>query len=206
VLEAAAQALAGWKDENRPAVADVRYSAPPTAVPDPVTGACIGASTAVSFSFVAEAADVEVDPDTGEVRLRRVIAVQDPGRAVNPQQVRGQMEGGIIQAQGWALMENFIVDSGRVLTDQLSTYLIPTIADVPEVMDCLLFEKPDPEGPWGARGVGEIPLSGMAPAIVIGVHEATGVWFDRLPLTPEAVWLGLQGAGPEATTSRSEQG
>jgi CO/xanthine dehydrogenase Mo-binding subunit len=105
--------------------------------------------------------------------------------------VRAQMQGGVVQAQGWALMENFITDGGRVLTDRLSTYLIPTIGDVPQAVDCELIEEPDPEGPLGVRGVGELPHVALAPAIVCAVHAATGVWFDRLPLTPELVWQGI---------------
>ena len=122
-----------------------------------------------------------------------MIAVQDPGRAVNPQQVQAQIEGGVVQAQGWALMENFVTEGGRVLTDRLSTYLIPTIRDIPASVETHLLERPDPEGPLGVRGVGEAPFGPLAPAIVCAVRDATGVWFDRLPLTPEAVWQGLRG-------------
>jgi CO/xanthine dehydrogenase Mo-binding subunit len=188
VVAAADLALARWRDEDRPAVAEYRYEAPRTTAPDPETGAC---RSSVSFSYAAQAVEVEVDTETGEVRVERVIAAQDPGRAVNPQQVQAQIEGAVVQAQGWAVMENFITEGGRVLTDRLSTYLIPTVRDVPASVACHLLEKPDPEGPFGVRGVGEVPFGPLAPAIVCAVHDATGVWFDRLPLTPETVWRGL---------------
>ncbi len=188
VVSAADMALAAWRDEDRPAVAEYRYNAPQTTPFDPETGASVNS---VSFSYAAQAVEVEVDAQTGLVRLERVVAVQDPGRAVNPQQVRAQIEGAVVQAQGWAVMENFITEDGRILTDRLSTYLIPTARDIPPVLETHLLEKPDPEGPFGVRGVGEPPFGPLAPAIVCAIRDATGIWFDRLPLTPEAVWRGL---------------
>ena len=188
VVTATDMALARWREEDRPAVAEYRYEAPPTTPFDPETGASVNS---ITFSYAAQAVEVEVDTETGLVRLERVIAAQDPGRAVNPQQVRGQIEGAVVQAQGWTVMENFVTEGGRILTDRLSTYLIPTIQDIPSSVETHLIEKPDPEGPLGVRGVGEAPFGPLAPAIVCAVHDATGVWFDRLPLTPEAVWQGL---------------
>jgi CO/xanthine dehydrogenase Mo-binding subunit len=188
VVTAADLALARWREEDRPAVAEYRYEAPATTPFDPETGASMNS---ITFSYAAQAVEVEVDTETGLVRLKRVIAAQDPGRAVNPQQVQGQIEGAVVQAQGWTVMENFVTEGGRILTDRLSTYLIPTIRDIPSSVETHLIEKPDPEGPLGVRGVGEAPFGPLAPAIVCAVHDATGVWFDRLPLTPEAVWRGL---------------
>ena len=117
VVVAADRALARWRDEDRPAVAEYRYQAPPTTPFDPKTGASV---SSVTFSYAAQAVEVEVDIETGLVRLERVIAVQDPGRAVNPQQVQRQIEGAVVQAQGWTVMENFITEGGRILTDRLS--------------------------------------------------------------------------------------
>ena len=193
VIGAADRALARWGDEDRPAIAEYRYNAPTTIPFDPETGA--SAHGSVSFSYAAQAVEVEVDTATGVVRLDRVVAVQDPGRAVNPQQVQAQIEGGVVQAQGWALMENLVTERGRVLTDTLSTYLIPTTADIPASVETHLLERPDPEGPLGVRGVGEAPFGPLAPAIVCAVRDATGVWFDSIPLTPEAVWRGLRDVG-----------
>lgn len=188
VVTAADMALARWLDEDRPAVAEFHYRAPETTPFDPETGASVNS---VSFTYTAQAVEVEVDAETGAIRLERVVAVLDPGRAVNPQQVRGQIEGAVVQAQGWTVLENLVTEGGRILTDTLSTYLIPTARDIPARVETHLLEKPDPEGPLGVRGVGEAPFGPLAPAIVCAVHDATGVWFDRLPLTPEAVWRGL---------------
>jgi CO/xanthine dehydrogenase Mo-binding subunit len=101
----------------------------------------------------------------------------------------------VVQAVGWATCENFITAEGRVLTPSLSTYLIPTSGDVPERVDSIIVEHPDPRGPWGARGMGEMPFIPLAPALVAAVHDATGVWCDELPLTPERVLGGLKADG-----------
>ena len=119
------------------------------------------------------------------------------GRAINPQTVQGQIEGSVVQAQGWAITEELKVQDGRILNPDLSTYLIPTVVDVPERVDSLILEVPDPRGPWGARGMGEMPFLPLAPAIAGAVYDATGVWFDHLPLTPERIALGLQGTSAD---------
>ena len=82
-------------------------------------------------------------------------------------------------------------DGGHVLTQHLSTYLMPTICDIPEQVESVIVEHPDPRGPWGARGMGEMPFIPLAPALVAALHDATGVWFDELPLTPERVLKGI---------------
>ena len=135
---------------------------------------------------------MEVDLETGEIEVKRIIAVHDAGRAVNPQQMEGQIQRGIIEAQGWSLSEDFISAEGYVKTDRFSTYLIPTILDAAPEIKCVLIDKPDPVGPFGVRGVGEVGIIPLAPAIVSAVHSATGVWFDRIPLKPEQVITGLQ--------------
>ena len=184
VRGAAAAALERWRTEERPAVAEYTYLAPKTTPFDPQTGYGV---PNFAYGYVAEAVEVEVDTETGQLRVLRVVCADDVGQAINPQQVEGQIEGGIAQAVGWATCENFIVEGGHVLTPHLSTYLIPTVADVPERVDAIIVERPDPRGPWGARGVGEMPFIPLAPALVAAVHDATGVWFDELPLTPERV-------------------
>jgi len=93
----------------------------------------------------------------------------------------------VVQAVGWATCENFVTADGYVLTPHLSTYLIPTIADVPRQVESLIVEEPDPRGPWGVRGVGEMPFIPLAPALLSAIHDATGVWINELPLTPERV-------------------
>ena len=189
VLNAAKLALVEWQKEMRPAVGECRWNAPKTTHPDPVTGACINS---VSFMYAAQAVEVEVDK-SGRISMERIIAVHDPGKAVNPQQVLGQIEGAVVQAHGWSITENFITRKGHIFTDLLSTYLIPTIQDISSKMEVILLEKPDPVGPYGVRGLGEIPSVPLAPAIVSAVHDATGVWFDQIPLTPEVVWRKLNG-------------
>ena len=184
VRGAAAEALRRWKAEERPAVAEHTYLAPKTTQFDPETGY---GTPNFAYGYVAQAVEVEVDTETGQLRILRVVCADDVGRAINPQQVEGQIEGGVAQAVGWATCENFIVEGGRIQTPHLSTYLIPTVSDVPERVEAVIVERPDPRGPWGARGMGEMPFIPLAPALVAAVHDATGVWFDELPLTPERV-------------------
>jgi CO/xanthine dehydrogenase Mo-binding subunit len=124
-----------------------------------------------------------------------VCCADDVGHAINPQQVQGQIEGAIVQAQGYAVLENFIMKDGQVLTPHLSTYLIPTVLDTPQEIQSHIVEVRDPRGPYGARGMGEMPYLPFAPAITDAVHNATGVWFDELPLTPDRVLAALKKRG-----------
>jgi CO/xanthine dehydrogenase Mo-binding subunit len=188
IRETAAIALQRWHEGERPAVAEHTYLAPQTTPFDPETGEGL---PNFAYGYVAQAVEVDVDTETGVLDIRRVVCVDDVGKAVNPQQVEGQIEGGVAQAVGWATCENFIVDKGHVLTPYLSTYLIPTIADVPERVESVIVERPDPRGPWGVRGMGEMPFIPLAPALVAAIHDATAVWIDDLPLTPERVLHAL---------------
>jgi len=181
-------ALAKWQAEERPAIAEYQYRPPRTTPMDPETGYC---DPNFSYGYVAQAVVVEVDTETGEVRLVDVISANDVGRAMNPQQVVGQIEGAVVQGMGYGLMENFVQKGGYVQTQHLSTYLIPTVLDIPERIEALVLEYPDPNGPWGARGMGEMPLMPLVPAITHAVYNATGVWFYEFPLTPERVLRGL---------------
>ncbi len=188
VRGAAEAALRRWQDGERPAVAEYTYLAPKTTPFDPQTGHGV---PNFAYGYVAQAVEVEVDEETGQLRVLRVVCADDVGKAVNPQLIEGQIEGGVAQAVGWATCENFITADGHVLTPHLSTYLIPTIADVPEHVESIIVERPDPRGPWGVRGMGEMPFIPLAPALVAAVHDAVGIWFDELPLTPERVLRGL---------------
>jgi CO/xanthine dehydrogenase Mo-binding subunit len=134
---------------------------------------------------------VEVDTETGHVRILDVISVDDVGKAVNPQQVQGQIEGAVVQAAGYTILENFVQKGGYVQTQTLSTYLIPTVLDIPDRVNSVILEYPDPIGPYGARGMGEMPFLSIAPAVTAAVHDATGVWFHEFPLTPDRVLRGL---------------
>jgi aldehyde oxidoreductase len=141
-----------------------------------------------SFAFAAQAALVEVDTSLGTVRVLRIVAAHDVGRAVNPTQVEGQIHGGIAQGLGLALMEEYV--PGR--TDNLHDYLIPTIGDVPEI-ETILIEQADPLGPYGAKGVGEPALVATAPAILNAIADATGARLTRVPATPDRVLAALEG-------------
>lgn len=186
---AAEAALQHWHDEDRPAVAEYTYLAPKTSYPDHDTGR---SDPNITYGYVAQAADVEVDTDTGHVHVINFISADDVGKAVNPGLVEGQIEGAVVQAAGYALMENFIVRDGRVLTPWLSNYLIPTVLDIPDRVQTLILEYPDPRGAWGIRGVAEMPFLPVVPAIAAAVHGAVGVWFDDFPLTPERVLRGIK--------------
>jgi CO/xanthine dehydrogenase Mo-binding subunit len=185
---AAQEALAKWKAEERPALARFVYRPPATTPYAPETGQSM---PNFAYGYVAESAEVEVDTDTGEVRVLNVVCANDVGRAINPQQVEGQIEGAIVQAHGYTLLEDFVMKDGHVLTPHLSTYLIPTALDIPGHVESLILEHPDPRGPFGARGMAEMPYLPYAPAVIAAVHEATGVWFDEFPLTAERVLRGL---------------
>jgi len=185
---AAEVALKKWKSEERPAIGEFKYLAPRTTNFDKETG---HSTPNFAYAFVAQAIEVEVDTETGHVRVVRVVCADDVGKPINPALVEGQVEGAIVQAQGYAVMEDYKTKDGYVLTDQLSTYLIPTILDIPEKVETVLVEVPDPNGPWGARGVGELPYLPVAPAIAAAIHDATGVWIDEFPFTPERVLRSL---------------
>jgi CO/xanthine dehydrogenase Mo-binding subunit len=188
IREAAEISLSKWKDEERPVIVPHKYFAPPTTAEDPETGHC---DPMVAYAYTAEAVEVEVDLDTGQVKLTNLTCATDVGKAINPQLVDAQIEGALVQAAGYVLMENFIEEKGYVKTSTLSTYLIPTVLDIPDKINKIVIEHPDPRGPWGARGVGEMPYLALAPAITAAVHDATGVWIDQFPLTPERVLRAL---------------
>ncbi len=181
-------ALAKWEAEERPAIVEYTYRAPKTTPFDKESGY---STPNFAYAYVAQAVELEVDTETGFIKILRVVSADDVGQAINPALVEGQIEGGVVQAQGYALLENFITRDGYVLTDQFSTYLIPTILDIPEAVVSVIVEVPNPIGPWGARGLGELPFLPLAAAIAAAVQDATGVWFDDFPLTPERVLRGL---------------
>lgn len=188
---AAAAALEKWHKEERPATATYRYRPPKTTLFDPQTGK---SEPNFAYGYVAQAVIVDVDVETGEVELVDVVSANDVGHAINPQLVQGQVEGGVVQAAGYALLENFQQHEGSVQTDQLSTYLIPTVLDVPERVRAVILEYPDPLGPYGARGMAEMPFLPLTAAVIAAVRDAVGVWFDEFPLVPVRVLGRLQDA------------
>lgn len=143
------------------------------------------------YGWAADVADVEVDLDTFEVTVLRMWTTVDVGRAIQPQLVEGQIQGGTLQAIGFAHLENVTVRNGRFLQDRMATCIVPTAADAPPI-EVSLVEEPYPFGPFGAKGVGELPMDGGAPAVLSAVEDALGLHVDRLPATPEVLaeaWL-----------------
>jgi CO/xanthine dehydrogenase Mo-binding subunit len=184
IIGAAKAALQKWDKQERPAVAVYEYNPPKTTPYDPETGQC---NPNFSYGYVAESVEAEIDTETGLIEIKKVIVADDVGKAINPRLITGQIEGCIVQANGYAVLENFIQKDGIPLTDRLSTYLIPTILDIPDTVQSILVEEPDPIGPWGARGMAEMPYLPYAPAVTAAVHNATGIWYDAFPLTPERI-------------------
>ncbi|MEA3326682.1 MAG: molybdopterin cofactor-binding domain-containing protein [Chloroflexota bacterium] len=185
---AAKLALEKWSENQRPVNAEYVYIPPATTAMDHETGECV---PNFSYTYVAETVELEVDTETGEIRLLKVYCAIDVGKAVNPVQVVGQIEGAIVQAAGYVLLENFIQQDGYVKTNLMSNYLIPTVLDIPVEVESIVLEFAEPNGPYGARGIGEMPFLPLAPAIMHALHDATGVWFHEFPLTPEKVLRGL---------------
>ena len=144
-----------------------------------------------AFSFAAQAAEVEVNILTGEVRVLRVIAANDVGMAVNPLGLQGQVEGGVMMGLGNCLTEEFIVENGYVVTDHLARYRIPGIMLTPEITS-IVVEHPTMEGPYGAKGVGEIVSIPTSPAITNAIYNAVGVRIDRLPIDQEKISKALR--------------
>ncbi len=139
-----------------------------------------------SYTYGTQAAEVEVDTETGEVTVLRLVAAHDVGKAINPTGVEGQIEGGVVMGLGQTMMEEVILDQGKPVTRSLYEYLIPTIKDVPPIVS-LIVEEQEPKGPFGAKGVAEPPTVGIAPAIINAVYDAVGIRLTELPVRPEKV-------------------
>ena len=138
------------------------------------------------YAWACTIADVDVDMTTGEVRVTDLVTAVDCGKALHPVMAEGQIEGGCLQAVGWATIEEIKMKDGGYQNDRLATYLIPTALDAPRIRT-ILVENPYSRGPFGAKGIGELPMDGPAPAIIAAIHDATGVWLDEVPATPERV-------------------
>jgi len=174
--------------ERRPLASSALEVSPETSW-DPETGS---GDAYITYAFAANVAEVEVDLETAEVKVLALHAAHDMGRAINPAGVEGQIEGGSAQGLGYALLEQILHDpNGRMVNHQFSTYLIPTARDVPPI-HAYIVERPTEVGPYGAKGFGEQPLMGIAPAIANAVFNATGVRVRELPITPERLWCALR--------------
>ena len=141
------------------------------------------------FVVAAHRAVVDVDPDLGLVRVVRVDTAQDVGKALNPQAITGQLEGGIMQGTGFAVMERLVIEEGVILNPTFTDYLVPTFMDAPAV-DTRIIEEGDHWGPFGAKGIGESPTISSTPAIVSAIANAIGRDLTRVPVLPEDI-VGL---------------
>jgi CO/xanthine dehydrogenase Mo-binding subunit len=197
VHDAAAAAQANFAT-GRGGNATVQFRPRATTPLDPVTGE---GDPNYCYGYVAQAVEVEVDITTGVTRVLRIVSVHDVGRAINRQQVEGQIEGCLAQAVGYALTENFIIRDGKMLTPHFSTYLLPTTLDMPTEIYPVILELADPQGPYGARGMSEMPLVPFAPAVAAAIYDATGAWVSDLPMTPERILRALTVARERVTTA-----
>jgi CO/xanthine dehydrogenase Mo-binding subunit len=154
---------------------------------DPVDGS---GSPWQAYVYGCQVAEVEVDTLTGEVQVLGMWAAHDVGRAINPRGVEGQIEGGIVQGLGQALMEDYKIENGHTTTHGFAKYILPTSLDVPQI-NSIIVEDPDPLSPLGAKGIGEPSLIPTAPAIMNAIYDAIGVRITSLPATPEKVLAGL---------------
>jgi CO/xanthine dehydrogenase Mo-binding subunit len=144
-----------------------------------------------AYVFGCQVAEVEVDTITGEVQVLAVWAAHDVGRAVNPQGVEGQIEGGIVQAIGQGLMEDYQLKDGHTSTSGFAKYILPTSLDVPRV-NSIIIEDPDPIGPLGVKGIGEPAMVPTIPAVMNAIYDAIGVRVFDLPATPEKILTALR--------------
>ncbi|MFN2629661.1 MAG: molybdopterin cofactor-binding domain-containing protein, partial [Gaiellaceae bacterium] len=146
-----------------------------------------------AISYAACVADVEVDDETGEVVVLRMVQVYDVGRAINPMLVEGQIEGGAIMGLGLGLLENSYPNYPSVehRGNEFGAYLGPALRDLPE-LDNVILENPSADGPFGAKAIGEMANNAQPPAIVNAIHDAVGVWVTEMPATPERVLAAIE--------------
>jgi len=183
VQEAAAEIRERLKREKAPLRIEKSYIQPDTIRWDETT---YRGDAYPVYAWACTIVDVEVDMTTGEVRVTDLVTAVDCGKALHPVMAEGQIEGGCLQAVGWATIEEIKMKDGGYQNDRLATYLIPTALDAPRIRT-ILVENPYSRGPFGAKGIGELPMDGPAPAIIAAIHDATGVWLDEIPATPEKV-------------------
>jgi len=188
IIGAANLALEKWAEGNRPAYGSFVYRPPATTSMTPPDGSCY---PNFAYGYVAEVAVVEVNTRTGKVEVRDFYCANDVGKAINPALVEGQIQGGVLQMLGYVLLEKFVTKDGKALSTSLSNYLIPTIMDIPGNVIPLIHEHPDPVGPYGARGMGEMMVLPVASVVCNAVYDAIGVRFDDFPLTQERVLQGM---------------
>jgi xanthine dehydrogenase molybdenum-binding subunit len=159
----------------------------------PIVGRGVVDPQCSTNAFAVNLVDVEVDPETGKVTILRFTVCQDAGQAIHPSYVEGQMQGGSAQGIGWALNEEYFYgDDGHMRNASFLDYRIPTCYDLP-MIDTIIVEVPNPDHPYGVRGVGEVPIVPPPPAIANAIYRATGVRFFELPMSPPTVWHAIKG-------------
>jgi len=161
---------------------------PPTVFPDAKTKY---GNISPAYPFACQIAEVEVDPDTGQVTVLNFTAAHDVGRAINPMATEGQVQGGVAQGLGWTLMENMVTENGKVMNPGFLDYIIPTAMDVPDITP-LLVEPVEPNGPYGAKGIGEPALNPSMSAITNAIYNATGIRIKELPVSAEKILAELK--------------
>jgi CO/xanthine dehydrogenase Mo-binding subunit len=175
--------------------ASVRYTAPATkfSLKEPAGGYAKESDGRlhVAYCFAAQATALEVNRNTGKVVVRDVFIASDTGRPINRASVEGQMEGGVVMGLGYALSEEYREEGGVVKTDTLGKLGLWRIGQVPRIT-CLMVEDPHADGPFGAKGMGELPISMGPPTVAHAIHEALGVWIYSLPITPEKILAALR--------------
>ena len=174
-----------------PVIGQGRYMAQGLTHLDPETGQGL---PALNWTYGAHGVELEVDTDTGQVRVLKIASAFDVGKVMNPQLCRTQVIGGVVQGLGSAIIEKFVFEGGRLLNNSFVDYKIPTAKDIPVEMKQFFVETPHPQGPYGARGVAEHPMISVPSAVGNAVANATGVEFFALPLDPERVYLALKHA------------
>ncbi|MDP6539278.1 MAG: xanthine dehydrogenase family protein molybdopterin-binding subunit [Planctomycetota bacterium] len=182
-------------------VQDAFYE-PPTELPDWSKG--VGNMSA-NYTFGTQGVEVEVDRETGEVRILGLVFLIDVGRVINPQTLRGQMYGGIAQGLGYALYEQVHTEQGRITNPGFTDYKLPTAVEMGFPIELEFIETDDPSGPFGAKGVGEPALVPTAPAIANAIQDAVGVRIRSLPITPEKVLAALRAADADSGVARGER-
>ncbi len=165
----------------------------PTTDWDPLTGEC---SPHFSYGYGAQAVLVDIDTLTGEIELLKVWSANNAGKVINPATVYGQSAGGLAMGLGYTLMEEILHQAGQLRTRRLSEYHVPTALDMPPAFVDIQIEVPDPSGPFGATGIGEVPLLSTAPAVLNALADGTGIYLDTIPATPERVWRALTSSRP----------
>ncbi len=161
---------------------------PPTVLPDPETKY---GNISPAYPFACQIAEVKVDSDTGQVTVTNFVGAHDVGRAINPMATEGQIRGGVTQGLGWTLMENMAYENGKIINADFVDYIVPSALDVPEIKP-ILVEPIEPNGPYGAKGIGEPALNPTMSAITNAIYDATGIRIKELPVSPEKILAELR--------------